>query len=91
MVYAGEFAAILNVSKPTLKNWMLLGYLNEIRKEMAPKGMQFHIFDIFKYAHPNASNDAIERMIFDYRIAKGKASKMARSKAKKLRNKKTRG
>lgn len=88
MVYTGDFANIMGLSTTTIRSNVYHGYCNDIRTIKTPKGMMFHIFDIFQYAHPNASKDAIERMIFDYRMAKGKAKKAERLKAKKLREKK---
>jgi len=90
MVYTHEFAKVMGVSIPTIRKWVLLGYLDDVRKVNTSGGVLFHIYDIFKYAHPNASKDALERMIFDYRMAKSKAKnakQTAKLRLKKMQNK----
>lgn len=91
MILTGEFANIMGVCGNTIRNNVYHGYLNEIRMVRTQRGCLYHIFDVFKYAHPNASNDTLERMIFDYRTARLKQKRAARAKNKKLRDAKRQG
>ena len=72
LMYVTEFANIMSVSRPTIKNWLKKGYLNEVRRKSNDRGVQFHIFDVFQFAHPNADKNTIEIMIFEYRQQKTK-------------------
>jgi len=89
LIYSLEVAHILGVSRQTIKNWLHRGYLNDIRKKSNALGLQYHIFDVFSYAHPQADKNTIEMMIFQYRLSKSKDKKASQNR--KLRAKKTRG
>jgi len=68
MIWIKEAARIFGVSAYTLREKRKRGAYRDIRTINTPKGVMFHIFDVFKIAHPTLNNRQIEELILDYRI-----------------------
>ena len=83
MISMVDVARIFGVSDTTVRNRLVSGYYDDVRILRTPKGKLFSIFDIFKHAHPNSSDDNIERMIFDYRIIKVRERRLRAGKKKR--------
>ena len=75
LIFAHDFANVMDVSSRTISNWLNKGYLNDIRKVYTPGGVKYYIFDVFRYAHPEADKNTIEMLIFQYRTSQSRAKK----------------
>jgi len=74
-VWISDVASILGVSISTVKHRRSYGYYDDIHVIQRPMGPVFNIFDVFKHAHPKASDDTIERLIFEFRQKRTKVKK----------------
>ena len=85
MIWVGDVAKIFGMSHDTVRNRRRHGYYNDIRMMNTPGGLLYHIYDVFKHAHPNASMDNIERMIFDFRQSKNSIAKRKKQQGGKVK------
>ena len=93
IVWGKEAAAILGISKQTFDHRRIAGEYNGVRKLRLRLGYKYSIFDIFRIAHPRASDDKIEEFIRNYKDKQIERSQQLRqklSKSQRLRHKQTR-